>query len=288
MKLDPVFSLVYSIFFQWVHISSIAPVKIGSYLKPTLFFAVTIMVYVSGLYLRFPLKSYQYEKSLLFIWECLYELALAFGYFEIILSYRMIWKYDKWHQLYNSFSLLKSIDNRRKQLTVSTKVILIVHTTTSLLECYSCLIHSISLYEKNQNIFLTAISVSVPTIYFFYSSTKAVFILLVVLEVKALINRAKLYLMDVNIQMSKRLFLEAKEANCAFAELFGYQLFIIYTKWKNSLLILFLTAFLAATSKYSLSDNTSLIKICLILGNNAFQICVSVLISVTGCHYLWF
>lgn len=278
MMLDQVFSFAYSIFFQWVHISSIAPVKIGSYLKPTLFFAVTMTVYLSGLYLRFSLKSDKYEKSkLLFTWECVFEMALAYGYCEIIMSYIMIWKHDKWHQLYNSFSLLKSIDNRR-QLRVSTKVVLMVLTTTTLIQCYSCLLHATSLYILNQDVFRTAISVLVPTMQFVYSSTRAVFMLLVVLEVKTIIIRTKFHIMNVNVQMAKRLFSEAKVANYVFVELFGYQLFLMLTKWKCSLLILFLTAFLAATSQYTIFHNTSLIKFGLVLGNNAFQICVSLLI----------
>lgn len=290
MMLDQVFSFIYSIFFQWAHISSIAPIKIGSYLKPTLFFAATMIVYLTGLYLRFSWKGFQYEKSkLLFTWECLFEMALAYGYFEIIVSYIMIWKHNEWHQLYNSFSLLKSIDNRRKQLRVSTKLVLMALTTTILIQCYTCLFHAKSLYVINQNVFHTAISVLVTTMQFFFSITKAVFILLVVLEVKTIITEAKLHIMNVNLGMAKRLFSDAQVANYVFAELFGYQLFFMLIKWKYSLLILFLTAFLAATSEYSLFHNTSLIKLGLILGNNAFQICVSLLTYwVAGSHYLWF
>lgn len=287
MLLDQVFATIHSMFIQWVYVFVIVPkpsstLKLVNYIAPTLIVISVIILYGLRVYLRLIYTSIFIDISYIKVTLVLYglfEITLIYTCLGIVLSYWMLWKHQKWQQLYNIFSWLKKFNERQDRLKVYSKLVLLMFIFTNVMQGYSTFMYGYHLYEEYANIVHSLILVSIPTIQFLYSSTQAAYMLLVLLDIKRLIQEARGYVDAVNLHMARVCFSKAKVASYLFSELFGYQLLLVIFKWVCSLLILFLTVFLAVNSeKSSVFYDMNTAAVLTILGKNAVQVCVSIIL----------
>lgn len=282
MQLDRVFATIHSMFIQWVYVLVIAPkfsptLKLLNYIVPTLIGISVVLLYGIRIYFRLIHTSIFSELSkVTLVLYGLFEISLIYTCLGIILSYWMLWKHRKWQQMYNIFGLLKQCNKRPNKLEVYPKLVLIVFIFVNVMQTYSTFMYIYSIYKQYDNIATSLLLVSTPTIQFLYSSTQAAYMLLVLLDIKRLIEEARGYVDVVNLKMARLCFLKAKVASNLFSELFGYQLLLMIFKWICSLLVLFLTVYLAANSETSAFHYMNTTAVLMILGKNAVQVAVSV------------
>lgn len=284
MLLDQVFATIHSVFIQWVYVFVIVPkpsstLKLVNYIAPTLIVISVIILYGLRVYLRWIYKSILSDISkVTLVLYGLFEITLMYTCLGIILSYWMLWKHRKWQQMYNIFSLLKKFNERQDKLKVYSKLVLLVFVFTNVMQSYSTFMYGYHLFQEYANTVHSLILVSIPTIQFLYTSTQAAYMLLVLLDIRRMIQEARGYVDAVNLRMARVCFSKAKVASYLFSELFGYQLLLVIFKWVCSLLVLFLTVFLAVNSDKSVFHHMNTAAVLTILGKNAVHVCVSIIL----------
>lgn len=282
MQLDQVFVKIHSMLIHWAYVLAVAPkpsptLKILNYITPTLTVIAVVTFYGLRVYMRLIHTSVLTEISkVTFLLFGLFEIAMTVTCLGAILSYWMFWKHRKWQQLFNIFNLLKLSKERQDKVKMCTKLVLLVFIFSNVMQSYSTFMYGVSMYKQNGHIADSLFLVSIPTIQLLYSSTQEGYMLLVLLDIRSLIQQTRGYVDSVDLQMARLCFSKAKVASYLFSELFGYQLLLMIFKWVCSLLVLLLSVFLAVNSDKSAFHYMNTTAVLMILGKNAVQVSVSI------------